>query len=86
LWSDFDTATSAYGLSSPGGTISHTGVGGLVLGGGQGYLTGQYGLSIDNLQEVTIVTANGDILKASDTENPDLFWAIRGTKTFRLFR
>lgn len=68
----------AYGLVSPGGVISHTGIGGLILGGGQGYLTGLYGLCIDNLEEVTMVVANGDIVKASKKENPDLFWGIRG--------
>ena len=67
-----------YGLVSPGGVISNTGIGGLILGGGQGYLTGLHGLCIDNLQEVTMVVASGDIVKASESENPDLFWAIRG--------
>ena len=78
LWSDFNAATLAHGLVSPGGVVSHTGIGGLIVGGGMGYLTGQYGLCIDNLEEVTIVVANGDILKASEKENPDLFWGIRG--------
>jgi FAD/FMN-containing dehydrogenase len=67
-----------HGLVSPGGVISNTGIGGLILGGGQGYLTGLHGLCIDNLEEVTMVVANGDIVKASEKENPDLFWAIRG--------
>jgi len=78
LWSDFNTATLEHGLASPGGVVSHTGIGGLILAGGQGYLTGLYGLCIDNLQEVTMIVANGDIVKASEKENPDLFWGIRG--------
>jgi FAD/FMN-containing dehydrogenase len=67
-----------HGLVSPGGVISNTGIGGLILGGGQGYLTGLHGLCIDNLEGVTMVVANGDIVNASEKENPDLFWAIRG--------
>jgi FAD/FMN-containing dehydrogenase len=67
-----------HGLVSPGGVISNTGIGGLILGGGQGYLTGLHGLCIDNLEEVTMVVASGNIVKASEKENPDLFWAIRG--------
>lgn len=78
LWEDFDKATTAHGLVSVGGTINHTGLGGLITGGGFGYLTGQYGLAIDNLLEATVVVANGRIVKASETENPDLFWGIRG--------
>ena len=78
LWEDFDTATTAHGLVSVGGTISHTGLGGLITGGGFGFLTGQYGLAIDNLEEVTVVVADGRIVKANETDNPDLFWGIRG--------
>lgn len=78
LWSDFDEATVAHGLVSVGGTVSHTGIGGLIVGGGYGYLTGQYGLSIDCLVGATVVVADGRIVKANKTENPDLFWAIRG--------
>jgi hypothetical protein len=78
LWSDFNAATMAHGLASPGGVVSHTGVGGLVVGGGMGYLTGQYGLCIDNLESATVVVASGDIVTASETENADLFWGIRG--------
>jgi hypothetical protein len=78
LWADFNSATMAYGLASPGGVVSHTGIGGLIVGGGMGYLTGQYGLSIDNLEAATVVIADGRIINASNTEHPDLFWAIRG--------
>lgn len=78
LWSDVDTATTPHGLVSVGGTVNHTGLGGLITGGGFGYLTGQYGLVIDNLVEATVVTADGRIVKASERENEDLFWGIRG--------
>jgi FAD/FMN-containing dehydrogenase len=78
LWTDFNNATTAEGFVSVGGTVDHTGIGGLILGGGYGYLTGQYGLAIDNLVEVTIVVADGRILKANKNENADLFWGVRG--------
>ena len=84
LWSDFDDATTAHGLVSVGGTVSHTGIGGLIVGGGYGYLTGQYGLAIDCLVGATVVVADGRIVKANKTENPDLFWAIRGLTTMNL--
>jgi len=78
-WEDFDKATTAAGFVGVGGTVNHTGIGGLILGGGYGYLTGQYGLAIDNLVEATMVVADGRIVKTSKEENPDLFWGIRGT-------
>lgn len=77
-FNDVNVATGAHGLATPGGIISTTGVGGLTLGGGIGYLSRAYGLSIDNLVSVEIVTANGEVRTASGEENPDLFWAIRG--------
>ncbi|THH28994.1 hypothetical protein EUX98_g5195 [Antrodiella citrinella] len=78
LWGTVDQETIKHGLATVGGTVNHTGVGGLTLGGGYGYLSGLHGLAIDNVAEVTVVTANGSILKASLTENPDLFYGIRG--------
>jgi FAD/FMN-containing dehydrogenase len=76
--SDVDSATEPHGLAVPAGVISHTGVGGLTLGGGMGWLACQAGLTIDNLVSVKIVVADGTALNASATENPDLFWAVRG--------
>ncbi|TCD68008.1 hypothetical protein EIP91_011677 [Steccherinum ochraceum] len=78
LWRDVNEATIKHGLVTVAGTINHTGVGGLTVGGGYGFLTGLHGLAIDNLAEATIVVADGRILKASSTENPDLFYGIRG--------
>ncbi|KDQ12316.1 hypothetical protein BOTBODRAFT_146774, partial [Botryobasidium botryosum FD-172 SS1] len=78
LWGDVDAASMKHGLVALGGVVNHTGVGGLTVGGGYGWLTGQHGMVIDNLVSATVVTASGEILAASDTENIDLFWAIRG--------
>ena len=75
---DIDHAAHPFGLAVPGGIISTTGVGGLTLGGGLGYLSRRYGLSIDNLLSVDLVLADGSFVTASDDEHPDLFWAVRG--------
>jgi hypothetical protein len=77
-WGEVDAATNEHGLATPSGIISTTGVGGLTLGGGIGHLTRKCGLAIDNLLEADMVLANGDRVRASADENPDLFWAIRG--------
>ena len=77
-WGDVDHASHAFGLAVPCGIISTTGVGGLTLGGGMGYLTRKYGLTVDNLISADVVTADGSLVTSSADQNDDLFWAIRG--------
>jgi FAD/FMN-containing dehydrogenase len=77
-WGEFNDATYTYGLATTGGIISTTGIGGLTLGGGIGYLARAYGLTIDNLLSAQVVTADGEVKVASEHQYPDLFWALRG--------
>jgi FAD/FMN-containing dehydrogenase len=78
LWQDFDHETQAYGLATTGGVVGETGIAGLTLGGGVGWLVRKYGLSCDNLLAADVVTADGQLRRASPTTNQDLFWALRG--------
>ena len=78
LWADLDRETQAFGLATTGGTVSNTGISGLTLGGGLGWLMGKHGLACDNVLSVDLVTAEGRFVTASETEHTDLFWALRG--------
>ena len=77
-WWEYNRAAAVHGLATTGGVVSSTGIAGLTLGGGIGWLMGKYGLTVDNLVSAEVVTANGELLRASDDEHPDLFWALRG--------
>src|SRR6201995_3877075 len=77
-WKELNRAAAGHGLATTGGVVSSTGIAGLTLGGGEGWLMGKYGLTIDNLTEVQVVTAARETLTASPDENTDLFWALRG--------
>ena len=78
LWGEYDRETQALGLHTPGGRVTTTGVGGFTTGGGYGWTSTGYGLTCDNLVSADVVTASGDFVRASETENEDLFWGLRG--------
>jgi FAD/FMN-containing dehydrogenase len=78
LWGEFDHETQSFGLATPGGIVTHTGIAGLTIGGGLGWLMRKYGLTCDNLLSADVVTADGELVRASAEENADLFWGLRG--------
>ncbi len=78
VWGEFDRETQQFGLATTGGRITHTGIAGQTLGSGSGWLERKYGLTCDNLISAEVVTAGGEFVKASEKENPDLFWGLRG--------
>ncbi|KAI0263529.1 hypothetical protein BC834DRAFT_971227 [Gloeopeniophorella convolvens] len=78
LWGTVDKEAIQHGLATVGGTVNHTGVAGLLLGGGYGFLSGQYGMVVDNVLQATLVTANGEVLTVNENQNSELFWGIRG--------
>ena len=78
LWGELDRATQAHGLATTGGVISHTGIGGLTLGGGLGHLMRKHGLTVDNLRSVDLVTAEGELRHVTQQSDPELFWGLRG--------
>ena len=78
IWAELNGETQLYNLAVTGGVVSSTGIAGLTLGGGLRWLMGKYGLALDNLRSVELVTAEGEVLRASNSEDPDLFWAVRG--------
>jgi FAD/FMN-containing dehydrogenase len=77
-WTEFDRETQAFGLATTGGTVGDTGIAGLTLGGGFGWLGGRFGMTVDNLISADVVLASGELVHASESENSDLFWALRG--------
>lgn len=77
-WAELNRETQLHGLAVTGGVVSSTGIAGLTLGGGLGWLMGKYGLALDNLRSVDLVTAEGELVRTSEDEHPDLFWAVRG--------
>ena len=77
-WGELNRETQLHGLAVTGGVVSTTGIAGLTLGGGLGWLMGKYGLALDNLRSIELVTSEGKVLRASKNEEPDLFWAVRG--------
>ncbi|HUJ65283.1 MAG TPA: FAD-binding oxidoreductase [Acidimicrobiales bacterium] len=77
-WNEYNRATAAYGLATTGGVVSTTGIAGLTLGGGLGWLMGKYGMAVDNVRSVEVVDADGQILTADEEQNSDLYWALRG--------